>query len=710
MVNGSVNSDMTNNRLGNTADAIYFNFSYSALKLLGKNLYNNAANAISELVANGLDARAKNVYVYIDMSDKASSIIEIIDDGVGMNYNDLAEKYVWIGRNKRKDADLLVNEKHNIMGRKGIGKLAALYLTNRYYILTKKQMDLKPTNWEVNLSAYDDSDFPSLHRVLNNVSLVNYDIWQSLSHGTVIKLENVDLRRHGIKRIEGLKRIFADFYLLDSLNTSIYVSVKTDENKTSVFEKIEKNIAFKNFYGLYDNSTYNVKSKILDGIAFTWASTYSHIANKKRNTVILNTQSFPNTAGVKEFTCEDGTKIEKKYELVGWIGIHATIEEKNAVDKRFIRNNVYQPNRLRIYVRNKLAVSNYFDIHPSTQTMSNYIEGEISFDILDDDDLPDIATSNRQDFLDDERMELLFSIVDPIANILFKERNEIGQRIRKENEDYEQRQKEKAEENRRRAEEKAHAATKAKNEAERKQKDAEKRAEMERQRSQYILDVSSAEDKNIMNSVHSIYNMSTRVKRTLDEVNNLDGFPKEGRKKLEKASVSNQRILSMSKLISKAGRVIENNDAIKTVNITEFIKEYISDVLTRFYEKSDIDISCKGDIDSVFNIKIKPLSFIMMIDNIVGNAIKAEASEMNIMLNNSNSEYSISFADNGKGIDPLVTDIEHLFDFGVSTTNGSGLGLFYAKKCMTELKGLISIEQNNDKGVSVVLRWKKNGG
>ena len=46
-----------NNR--NTSDAIYFNFSYAALKLLGKNLYNNAANAISELVANGLDAKAK---------------------------------------------------------------------------------------------------------------------------------------------------------------------------------------------------------------------------------------------------------------------------------------------------------------------------------------------------------------------------------------------------------------------------------------------------------------------------------------------------------------------------------------------------------------------------------------------------------------------------------------------------------------------------
>ena len=83
----------------NTENAIYFNFSYSALKLLGKNLYSNAANAISELVANALDAKAHEIYVYIDMTDKKQSVIEILDNGSGMDYSDLAEKYVWIGRN-----------------------------------------------------------------------------------------------------------------------------------------------------------------------------------------------------------------------------------------------------------------------------------------------------------------------------------------------------------------------------------------------------------------------------------------------------------------------------------------------------------------------------------------------------------------------------------------------------------------------------------
>lgn len=35
----------------------------------------------------------------------------------------------------------------------------------------------------------------------------------------------------------------------------------------------------------------------------------------------------------------------------------------------------------------------------NTQAFSNYIEGEINFDVLDDNSLGDIATSNRQGLL-----------------------------------------------------------------------------------------------------------------------------------------------------------------------------------------------------------------------------------------------------------------------------------------------------------------------
>lgn len=705
----------------NTEDAIYFNFSYSALKLLGKNLYSNAANAISELVANGLDAKAKEVYVYIDMHDKEHSTIEIIDDGIGMDYADLARKYVWIGRNKRDDKELLEDEKKNVMGRKGIGKLAALYLSNNYYIITKKSAHDETNQWEINLSMYDDSDYPKLDRINKKVKLVNDSIWERIEHGTAIILNNVDLRRNGTKRIEALKRVFADFYLIDELSSDIYVAVNTQENQKPIYEKVEKCVAFKNFYAMYDNTDNEYYKKMEKNIAFMWASKYSHIGSKARDTIIWRNEDFP-FKGRKKFKTENGEFIEKDYELIGWIGVHATIESKNAIDNNFIRNDVYQPNRLRIYVRNKLAVSDFFEMHPSTQAMSNYIEGDITFNILDDDDLPDIATSSRQDFLDDARVELLISLLDPIINALFKVRNEVGQKIRSENEEYEKyliRQEEekrkKEEEARKKAEEQAEEAVQKqkvaeqnKKEAEEKQKCAEERAEKERQRSQYILNVSGVEDKNIMNSIHSIYNMSNRVKENLDDLSEVVQHSDKGMKKLEKAVMSNQRILSVSKIISKTGRIVDNNDAAKYVDIALFISEYVKDVLSCIYDKNDLDIECNIEEHAEYMIKIKPLSFIMMIDNIVGNAIKAGANKLRIVVENESETYHvIKFIDNGNGIDKSIDDIERLFEFGVTTTNGSGLGLFYAKKYTNELKGKIQILPNEDKGITVMIKLKK---
>jgi len=66
------------------SDDLQFSFSYMALGLLGKNLYSNAWAALSELVANSLDAGSTEVYIAIDMRKKDNSVIEVYDNGEGM--------------------------------------------------------------------------------------------------------------------------------------------------------------------------------------------------------------------------------------------------------------------------------------------------------------------------------------------------------------------------------------------------------------------------------------------------------------------------------------------------------------------------------------------------------------------------------------------------------------------------------------------------
>ena len=114
---------------------IDFSMTYLALKMFGKQLYANMSAAIAELVANGLDANARNVYVYMDIRDKNNSTIAIFDDGDGMDETTLRDQYAVIGRNKRDK--LSPEEAAKIMGRKGIGKLAALYLSNTYFVIRK---------------------------------------------------------------------------------------------------------------------------------------------------------------------------------------------------------------------------------------------------------------------------------------------------------------------------------------------------------------------------------------------------------------------------------------------------------------------------------------------------------------------------------------------------------------------------------------------
>ena len=201
---------------------IPFNFTYFAMKLLGKNLYSNPWTAVSEIVANGIDAGAKNVYVLIDMRNKEKAVVEIFDDGTGMSFEDLSEKYTLIGRNKRLGSD---NREGKTLGRKGIGKLAALYLSPRYYLYTKT--DDGKSAWCVNTQIIKDSDIPALMGTTYDTGmLISKAKWDELKTGTMIHLSDVDLRKIGRERLKSLPLMLADYYLDHVISSTVSVCVK----------------------------------------------------------------------------------------------------------------------------------------------------------------------------------------------------------------------------------------------------------------------------------------------------------------------------------------------------------------------------------------------------------------------------------------------------------------------------------------------------
>lgn len=103
------------------------------LELLGPNLYTNIYYVLAELIANAYDADAHNVYI-ISNDDE----IRVEDDGHGMSYsNGEISKYLGVAKLSRtndQDSYTLLGRKK--MGRKGIGKLAALSVSQDVDVLT----------------------------------------------------------------------------------------------------------------------------------------------------------------------------------------------------------------------------------------------------------------------------------------------------------------------------------------------------------------------------------------------------------------------------------------------------------------------------------------------------------------------------------------------------------------------------------------------
>lgn len=412
-------------------ESIKFSLTYSALKMFGRQLYSNAWAAISELVANGFDAGASDVYLYIDMRDKKHSIVELIDNGCGMDENDLKEKYVIIGRNRR-----LYTKNDNATGRKGIGKLAALYLSDKYAIISRKNS--KTIAYKVDVSDMNDDTIPELIRYQQEeIQVACSNIWdnQVKQNGTIIQLKDVDLSRLGDAALAALKQKLSNYFLYDNMKNNLNVCfIKTDLDAYE-FDPIRKQIAFDNMAAIYcsDKGYLSVTG---DYFHMDYRNKLEEIKTIKCDRKI---KSFPekiiDVKNKKEFPlCGKAIfyGIEKTYQLTGWIGIHSSIETLPAQnnDKRYIKNQFYNPNQIRIYVRNKLANENILNKLGFTAQYANYLEGELSFDILDDNDFDDIATANRQEFsIEDERVQLMFYLIRGIARQLLIDRQELTNKI-----------------------------------------------------------------------------------------------------------------------------------------------------------------------------------------------------------------------------------------------------------------------------------------
>jgi len=157
-------------------------FSPRILEHLGIASYNSIRRCLAELVTNAYDADAKEVHITLPDAIDENAIVTLTDYGMGMSPQDLKEKFLHVGRNRREDGERTPSGRL-VIGSKGIGKLAGFGISSKIRITTRR-------NGEQSIVTIDRSVLDSL-KALSEHKL---DIVVSKTikpNGTTIELLNL---------------------------------------------------------------------------------------------------------------------------------------------------------------------------------------------------------------------------------------------------------------------------------------------------------------------------------------------------------------------------------------------------------------------------------------------------------------------------------------------------------------------------------------
>ena len=161
-------------------------FDPNVINHLGIQMYSTLPPVIGELIANAYDAEAENVNILLN--DTNEKEIRIIDDGHGMSYDEVIEKFLKIGRNRREleQSEKSINGERYVIGKKGIGKLSFFGIAQNILINTVQNNRI--TSFELN---WDDLKEQGKQTGRYEPKLINQEEKCEKKHGTEIILSKI---------------------------------------------------------------------------------------------------------------------------------------------------------------------------------------------------------------------------------------------------------------------------------------------------------------------------------------------------------------------------------------------------------------------------------------------------------------------------------------------------------------------------------------
>lgn len=690
-----------------------FKFDVSTFRLLGRELITDRITALFELVKNCYDANAEKVDVTFEnlnpLSNQSRIIIE--DNGLGMTFADIRDKWMVIGTSsKRRKRVSPAPYNRVVAGKKGVGRFAVDKLGGKLVMKTKKKGSPVWQCLETDWTKYSDEEDRQL-----KLNFEDSPEEQKL----FTDIDNKYWTEPAVADIQGTR------LEISSLN-----DVWLEKDVLRAYRELSKIVRptlnvkypFIIWFHVPEYKTYDdkpVESLVLAKATLSYALKYRYDAEKQKyyqeyleenkGTLIIKEKEaevfgpigftiyYYDQEGKKNFTKEDRIDGIKVYRD----GIIATpfAEYKSSRDEQ-----------KDLFGIDKRRWSGFFE-KLSTRDIIGWVD-------IKDELNPEIKDStNRQDFVDNKEWSSLKDfVINQIHQIelFLKHKKETTKkenikRLKKADSDIEdikqkisriknnsffaspEMESELNEITSRLGEIKQNVSASS--------KDYERMEEDRRQQENIMFSLVSLQA--YAGQISHILRISIGIiKRSAEFVAKWVPLGQKQDKSVKHARRIFDEMNNLSKAMNFMLSYAEDDSTFEFFSVKEAMEELFEDRYNYLFEEENIDAECIVEED--FDLSYNKKAFQDMFGNLIDNSVKAlrncQDKRIRCTAFKESNNLVILFSDNGPGIPEENRD--RIFDVFYTTTadlGGAGLGLYIVRTRLDSIKGTISIEPNEFK-------------
>jgi signal transduction histidine kinase len=224
---------------------------------------------------------------------------------------------------------------------------------------------------------------------------------------------------------------------------------------------------------------------------------------------------------------------------------------------------------------------------------------------------------------------------------------------------------------------------------------AERRFGEEKERNAFLVAAGSLDQDTILNLHHQIIihasDVHLGVKRMMGKLRGSESISKdEWISFLEQVSFRNSQILTAARFATKGGYRQQSSEV--EADLSVYIRDYIETISTLWAPRG-VGVRVQAE-DGTLKRRFRPIEVGIVIDNLISNAAKAHATSIGFFLAKTKGPkpmLAVDVADDGTGWPASLKPRSRVFEKGVTTTEGSGLGLFHVKQVVEGLGGTIEV-------------------